>query len=127
MEAEGGNGGGGIKITEEEDDDEDDENDVNEFLECCRRQPKQLLRYQLHGRPLTLDYQYAQGQLVPPCGVCGSQRAFELQLMPYLAQLSELSFGTVQIYTCLADCCREVDSMEEFVLLQHEPDAKMFK
>ena len=127
-ESHGGGGDGGVKFGDEDDEDESaEEKQVAEFLECCRRQPEQLLRYQLHGRPLTLDYQYAQGQLVPPCGACGAQRAFELQLMPYLAHISNLNFGTIQIFTCLANCNRSDGSIEEFVMLQMEPDANKFR
>ena len=49
---------GGVKFGDEDDEEENpEEKQVAEFLECCRRQPEQLLRYQLNGRPLTLDYQ----------------------------------------------------------------------
>ena len=126
-ESESG-GGGGVKfgVEDDEDDERPEEKLVREFLDCCRRQPEQLLRYQLHGRPLQLDYQYSQGHLVPPCGACGGQRAFELQLMPYLAHLTKLSFGTVQVFSCMTNC-REHDSTDEFALLQLEPDAAKFR
>ena len=120
--------GGGVKFGDEDDEEESpEEKQVAEFLECCRRQPQQLLRYQLNGRPLTLDYQYSQGQLVPSCSACGAQRSFEFQLMPYLAHISNMSFGTIQIFTCLANCSRKEGSLNEYALLQLEPDANKFR
>ena len=58
MDQSGNDSSGGVKFGDEDDEEENpEEKQVAEFLECCRRQPEQLLRYQLNGRPLTLDYQ----------------------------------------------------------------------
>ena len=118
----------GISFGEESDEEETIEDKcVSEFIDCCRRIPNQILRYQISGRPLSLDSnQYSQGKLIPQCPICGAQRIFELQLMPHLAEICPIlkSFGTIQIYTCSANCG---SSSLEYYVLQREPDASRFK
>ena len=118
----------GISFGDESDEEETiEEKCVSEFIDCCRRIPNQILRYQISGRPLSLDSsQYSQGKLIPQCPICGAQRIFELQLMPHLAEICPIlkSFGTIQIYTCSANCG---SSSVEYYVLQREPDASRFK
>jgi len=118
---------------ESEDDDEEEtieEKCISEFIDCCRRIPNQILRYQIQGRPLSLEpNQYSQGKLIPQCSICGAQRIFELQLMPHLSKIIPIlkSFGTIQIFTCSANCGKSSSSIVEYYILQREPDASRFK
>lgn len=116
----------GISFCEEDDEEESlGDKMMAGFLDCCRKIPNQLLRYQIKGRPLMLESQYSSGRLVPQCDQCGAQRIFELQLMPYLTSFCPvLSFGTIQIYTCSVNC--GTGSLESCIF-QAEPDASNFK
>ncbi|CBY37810.1 unnamed protein product [Oikopleura dioica] len=113
----------------ETDEEEDKDVVVQDFLEGLRQQPNQILRYQVMGKPLSLDpAQYSHGTSVPRCDVCGASRGFELQLMPRLGDIlgSNFSIGTVQIYTCSRNCAIEPNSFEH-VVIQDEPDSAKFR
>ncbi|CAG5083407.1 Oidioi.mRNA.OKI2018_I69.PAR.g10372.t1.cds [Oikopleura dioica] len=113
----------------ETDDEEDEDEVVQEFLEGLRQQPSQILRYQVMGKPLSLDpQQYSNGAAVPRCDTCGASRGFELQLMPRLGDIlgANFSIGTVQIFTCSRNCSLEQNSFEH-VVIQDEPDSAKFK
>lgn len=63
---------------------------------------------------------------VPCCDLCGSERRFELQLMPWLVALLELDsvgpsldWATLLIFTCKANCAIHGDGYaREFVFKQ---------
>jgi len=113
----------------ETDDEEDEDAVVQDFLEGLRQQPNQILRYQVMGKPLSLDpAQYSHGTSVPRCDVCGASRGFELQLMPRLGDIlgANFSIGTVQIYTCSRNCAIEPNAFEH-VVIQDEPDSAKFR
>ena len=108
---------------------EDEDAVVQDFLEGLRQQPNQILRYQVMGKPLSLDpAQYSHGTSVPRCDVCGASRGFELQLMPRLGDIlgANFSIGTVQIYTCSRNCAIEPNAFEH-VVIQDEPDSAKFR
>lgn len=116
-------------VSNMEEDDEDDDSTIEDFLSTLRRLPNQILRYQVLGTPLSLDpCQFSSGRLPPCCDSCGASRCFELQLMPKLVDLTKgrVQFGTVQIFTCSANCSRDQNHVEH-ALLQSEPDATDYK
>uniref|UniRef100_A0A383VRP2 Programmed cell death protein 2 C-terminal domain-containing protein n=1 Tax=Tetradesmus obliquus TaxID=3088 RepID=A0A383VRP2_TETOB len=94
------------------------------FAKRLARQPKQCARYSLGG---PLLWPKASLPQPPPCAACGGPRAFELQLMPSLMQLSieaaqmaleqhmpvdaaavdavaNWDWATVAVFTCQASC-----------------------
>ncbi|KAI5626908.1 programmed cell death protein 2-like, partial [Silurus asotus] len=101
--------------------------------------PEQVLRYSWSGTPLFIMKPPSNiNQMVLPCAHCGSPRVFEFQLMPALVSLlrstqlsSELAveFGTVLVYTCRDSCWTSGSSspIEEFHVVQTDPDQKLFK
>lgn len=108
------------------------------FMKRISLCPQQILRYCRGGRPLFISEPPSDvGRPVPACGSCGGARTFELQLMPALVGLlrrkdggeAELEFGTVLIYTCTSSCWTEESgsTVEEFCLVQSDPDQQLFK
>uniref|UniRef100_UPI00358E4AE7 programmed cell death protein 2-like isoform X2 n=1 Tax=Myxine glutinosa TaxID=7769 RepID=UPI00358E4AE7 len=106
-------------------------------IESC---PEQILRYSWDGHPLFLalpDHDLTAP--IPPCPSCSSPRKFELQLMPALVSMlrpvrcnaEELSveFGTVLVYSCSSSCWSMGQDVarEEFVLVQPDPDQRLFR
>ena len=70
---------------------------------------------------------------IPRCEKCGSQRIFELQLMPALMQSllvkgssHNLDVGTVIIYTCSGSCWSGTTCVEH-IMVQHDPDEHLFR
>ena len=66
----------------------------HKFLKRLRRCREQCLRYNWNGRPVLLSDNVLQNQClgsvpsnVPACLHCGSERVFELQLMPALSSI----------------------------------------
>ncbi|XP_065063669.1 programmed cell death protein 2-like isoform X2 [Rhopilema esculentum] len=67
---------------------------LHKFLKRLRRCREQCLRYNWNGRPVLLSDNVLQNQSlgsvppnVPACLHCGSERVFELQLMPALSSI----------------------------------------
>uniref|UniRef100_A0A8C1PNL7 Programmed cell death 2-like n=1 Tax=Cyprinus carpio TaxID=7962 RepID=A0A8C1PNL7_CYPCA len=101
--------------------------------------PEQVLRYSWDGSPLFItEPPSGLSQMVPCCAHCGSPRVFEFQLMPALVSLLgsadtnsdvSLEFGTVLVYTCRNSCWKSGSAapVEEFLLVQPDPDQKLFK
>ena len=58
------------------------------FQHKCNLQPRQVLRYAYDGLPLwCTSPPPAESQCIPVCSLCGTQRVFEMQLMPALLSL----------------------------------------
>ncbi|XP_038052461.1 programmed cell death protein 2-like [Patiria miniata] len=104
-------------------------------LQLC---PEQCIRYSWNGTPLYLTSP-SEGTLIPSCPHCGSQRVFEVQLMPQLINALhdadqpgiQIEFGVVIIYTCKANCwddpCQpgQLNLREEYVEFQVDPDSTL--
>eukprot|EP01006_Ploeotia_vitrea_P044237 TRINITY_DN66820_c1_g1_i1.p1 TRINITY_DN66820_c1_g1~~TRINITY_DN66820_c1_g1_i1.p1 ORF type:complete len:491 (+),score=224.87 TRINITY_DN66820_c1_g1_i1:50-1522(+) len=119
------------------------------FSQRVARQPEQCLRYDLHGQPLLaapLRLQFASKAkashksrnssgdggvptaVVPPCELCGSRRAFEIQLTPNLlndmvyadesADADGMDWVTVLVFTCTHHGCGKGKYCDEFVVVQ---------
>ena len=121
----------------------------HKFQKRIRTCKEQCLRYKWNGEPLLLSEKVVpitSLEHVPACLNCGSERVFEMQLMPalvsFLAQADErkphqgasscgeearIDFGTVFIYTCERSCERTIDGynapLEEFIAIQPSPDS----
>lgn len=81
------------------------------FFKRLSQCPQQIIRYEWKGIPL-LNSEKCK-PIVSKCDLCGSERCFEMQLMPalitHLKALSDKScadidFGTVLIYSCGDNC-----------------------
>ena len=108
------------------------------FMKRISLCPQQILRYCHGGRALFIsEPPPAAAQAVAACGSCGGARTFELQLMPALVSLLqrtdgaevELEFGTVLVFTCVNSCWTAGSgaAVEEFCLVQADPDQQLFK
>lgn len=109
------------------------------FMKKISQCPQQILRYCRGGEPLFISEPPPDmARVVPACSSCGGSRAFELQLMPALVSLlrrrdgdadAELEFGTVLVYTCVNSCwtAGSRSAVEEFCLVQTDPDQQLFK
>ncbi|KAM4825504.1 programmed cell death protein 2-like [Thomomys bottae] len=96
----------------------------------------QILRYSWSGEPLFLSCPTSAITEVPACGYCGGPRTFECQLMPALVTMLSsahldlcVEFGTVLVYTCEKSCWPQNHQtpMEEFCIIQQDPDELLFK
>lgn len=101
-------------------------------ISLCR---EQILRYSWNGNPLYMSSPDAASQ-PPSCPRCGAQRVFEFQLMPALVAMLQgsntdmlLEFGTLLIFTCERSCWEEGDKipLQEFCIVQEDPDQRYFK
>ncbi|KAE8608255.1 hypothetical protein XENTR_v10011439 [Xenopus tropicalis] len=101
-------------------------------ISTCRQQ---ILRYSWNGTPLYISPPDAASE-PQPCTQCGGRRVFEFQLMPALVSLLQdagtdvlLEFGTVLVFTCERSCWEVGDRMpvQEFCIVQEDPDQKYFK
>ncbi|CDI76313.1 programmed cell death protein, putative [Eimeria acervulina] len=92
------------------------------------RSPKQAIRYSFGGKPLFI-YPVPKGEAaVPPCPHCGSDRVFEMQLVPAAAEEIEkrrhsagaapVEWGTVAVFTCRKDCTPTAIYTVEHVIVQ---------
>ena len=134
---DGGSGGGGEETYEKTGARHGDAV-FSRFMKRISPCPQQILRYCRGGRPLFVSEPPSDaGRSVPACGSCGGPRTFELQLMPALVGLlrrkdggeAELEFGTVLVYTCTSSCWTQDSrsAVEEFCLVQSDPDQQLFK
>ncbi|XP_002711551.2 programmed cell death protein 2-like isoform X1 [Oryctolagus cuniculus] len=106
------------------------------FMKRIAACQEQILRYSWSGEPLFLTCPASQVAELPACGHCGSQRTFEFQLMPALVSMLQgansgvsVEFGTVLVYTCEKSCWPQNHQMpmEEFCIIQEDPDESLFK
>ncbi|KAK2867448.1 hypothetical protein Q8A67_025565 [Cirrhinus molitorella] len=109
------------------------------FIKKISLCPEQVLRYSWAGSPLFITEPPSNvNQMVSCCGHCGAPRVFEFQLMPALVSLLSsadtssdisLEFGTVLVYTCRNSCWKSGSTIpvEEFLVVQPDPDQKLFK
>ncbi|XP_040135960.1 programmed cell death protein 2-like isoform X2 [Ictidomys tridecemlineatus] len=99
---------------------------------------EQLLsqRYSWSGEPLFLTCPTSEITDIPACSHCGGQRIFEFQLMPALISMLQsanlglsVEFGTILVYTCEKSCWPQNHQtpMEEFCIIQEDPDELLFK
>ncbi|XP_062245150.1 programmed cell death protein 2-like isoform X1 [Platichthys flesus] len=108
------------------------------FMKRISLCPQQILRYCRGGGTLFISEPPPHvAQVVSACGSCGGARTFELQLMPALVSLLqrtdggaelELEFGTVLVFTCVNSCwtAGSGSAVEEFCLVQTDPDQQLF-
>ncbi|XP_020840667.1 programmed cell death protein 2-like isoform X3 [Phascolarctos cinereus] len=102
-------------------------------ISACR---EQILRYSWNGQPLFITCPSSDATGIPSCSNCGSCRVFEFQLMPALVSMLKntlldisVEFGTVLIYTCQKSCwpANHQNPVEEFCVIQEDPDQMLFK
>lgn len=64
--------------------------------------PKQVIRYARNTKPLWLSSKFipADGD-IPPCENCGSEREFEFQVLPIMAQMAKLRSIWKYLNSCL--------------------------
>ncbi|KAI6234312.1 Programmed cell death protein 2 [Aphelenchoides fujianensis] len=95
--------------------DEEEDRAYNDFCRAVGRNPRQLLRYALGGRPLSATDRSplpsVEAGHVPNCERCGTARVFEFQLMPHLLSLLEVDapgasvdWAAVFVFTCKNSC-----------------------
>ncbi|KAM7057700.1 programmed cell death protein 2-like isoform 2-T2 [Molossus nigricans] len=106
------------------------------FMKRIAACQEQILRYSWSGEPLFLTCPTSDVTELPTCSHCGAQRIFEFQLMPALVSILRsanlglsVEFGTVLIYTCEKSCWprNQQTPMEEFCIVQEDPDELLFK
>ncbi|KAJ9654321.1 hypothetical protein H2198_006619 [Neophaeococcomyces mojaviensis] len=128
------------------------------FTKILSQNPEQILRYEFAGRPLLYSSTDAvaahfvlpghshvrtSGPIkgIPRCGICGSARVFECQLVPHLIYELEkddeeamkidgvgMEWGTIIVGTCSKNCGdeenRKVVFQEEWVGVQWEEEVR---
>mmetsp|Transcript_1648 Transcript_1648/g.2158 ORF Transcript_1648/g.2158 Transcript_1648/m.2158 type:complete len:248 (+) Transcript_1648:343-1086(+) len=62
------------------------------FQRRLARSPEQCLRYSFGGEPLWMTDQLPKDNSIPDCPYCGSERIFEMQLLPTLLSLKGLEW-----------------------------------
>ncbi|XP_069406438.1 programmed cell death protein 2-like [Ovis canadensis] len=106
------------------------------FMKRIAACQEQILRYSWSGEPLFLTCPTSEVTELPACSHCGARRIFEFQLMPALVSMLRsanldlsVEFGTILIYTCEKSCWPQNDQapMEEFCIIQKDPDELLFK
>jgi len=105
----------------------------HKFWKKVRCFPTQIIRYSWLGSPV-LFAESPENSLIPNCEYCGSERVYELQLMPALIPYLQLNkkdseyveFGTVLIYSCSKNCW-DKNPQKEVCLYFADPDLKYFK
>ncbi|XP_004595080.2 programmed cell death protein 2-like [Ochotona princeps] len=102
-------------------------------IAACR---EQILRYSWSGEPLLLMRPVSDVTEPPACSHCGGPRTFEFQLMPALVSMLQaadpgvsVEFGTILVYTCERSCWppNHPTPLEEFCVVQEDPDELLFK
>ena len=125
----------------------------HKFQKRIRFCKEQCLRYKWNGRPLLLSEKVMPNvsiERIPACLNCGSERVFEMQLMPALVshlsladdegipqgacmfeEGTRMDFGTIFVYTCSRSCDRTDNGyrvpVDEFVAVQPCPDSEIFQ
>ncbi|KAG3255805.1 programmed cell death protein 2-like isoform X3 [Ictidomys tridecemlineatus] len=106
------------------------------FMKRIAACQEQILRYSWSGEPLFLTCPTSEITDIPACSHCGGQRIFEFQLMPALISMLQsanlglsVEFGTILVYTCEKSCWPQNHQtpMEEFCIIQEDPDELLFK
>ncbi|XP_037372402.1 programmed cell death protein 2-like [Talpa occidentalis] len=106
------------------------------FMKRIAACQEQILRYSWNGEPLFLKCPPSDVTDLPGCSHCGGQRIFEFQLMPALVSMLRsadldvfVEFGTILIYTCEKSCWPQNHQtpLEEFCIIQEDPDESLFK
>ncbi|XP_057566574.1 programmed cell death protein 2-like [Hippopotamus amphibius kiboko] len=106
------------------------------FMKRIAACQEQILRYSWSGEPLFLTCPTSEVTELPACSHCGVRRIFEFQLMPALVSMLEsanlglsVEFGTILIYTCEKSCWPQNHQtpIEEFCIIQEDPDELLFK
>ncbi|XP_010594396.1 programmed cell death protein 2-like [Loxodonta africana] len=106
------------------------------FMKRIAACQEQILRYSWDGEPLFLTCPTPEVSELPACSHCGGRRIFEFQLMPALVSMLRsaslglsVEFGTILIYTCEKSCWPQNHQtpMEEFCVIQEDPDELLFK
>lgn len=106
------------------------------FMKRIAACQEQILRYSWSGEPLFLTCPTSEVTELPACSHCGTQRTFEFQLMPALVSILKstnlglsVEFGTILVYTCEKSCWpqNQHTPMEEFCIVQEDPDEVLFK
>ncbi|XP_069824573.1 programmed cell death protein 2-like [Dendropsophus ebraccatus] len=108
----------------------------HKFLKKISPCRQQILRYSWNGSPLYMSPPDAASLPPPLCPRCRAQRVFEFQLMPALVAMLQgskpdmlLEFGAVLIFTCERSCWEDGDKipLQEFCIVQEDPDQRYFK
>nr|XP_010346179.1 programmed cell death protein 2-like isoform X2 [Saimiri boliviensis boliviensis] len=106
------------------------------FMKRIAACQEQILRYSWSGEPLFLTCPASEVTELPACSQCGGQRIFEFQLMPALVSMLKsanlglsVEFGTILVYTCEKSCWPQNHQtpIEEFCIIQEDPDELLFK
>ncbi|XP_075849103.1 programmed cell death protein 2-like isoform X1 [Microcebus murinus] len=106
------------------------------FMKRIAACQEQILRYSWSGEPLFLTCPTSEVTELPACSHCGGQRTFEFQLMPALVSMLKsanlglsVEFGTILVYTCEKSCWPQNHQipMEEYCIIQEDPDELLFK
>ncbi|XP_045388363.1 programmed cell death protein 2-like isoform X3 [Lemur catta] len=106
------------------------------FMKRIAACQEQILRYSWSGEPLFLTCPTSKVTELPACSHCGGQRTFEFQLMPALVSMLKsanlglsVEFGTILVYTCEKSCWPQNHQtpMEEYCIIQEDPDELLFK
>lgn len=112
----------------------------HKFIKRLQRCPQQCVRYCRGGDPLLIND--LESQVIDPCPACGSQREFELQLLPAIlpwlqAEEEEttfdVDFGTILVFSCKNNCWEDSfktnshQLMEEVIILQGDPDRHLYR
>lgn len=116
------------------------------FADIVAQNSEQVVRYERSGTPMMYSKSDAvasqitrsgvyDSNLIPRCPLCGGNRVFEFQLMPYTIEILEqasgidmvngMEWGTMIVATCEKDCLPTIDDRgvgyaEEWVGVQWE-------
>ncbi|XP_035685421.1 programmed cell death protein 2-like [Branchiostoma floridae] len=95
------------------------------FRRRVRKEPEQVLRYDLGGAPLWVSRQHIPtAEDIPDC-TCGAPRQLEFQVMPQLLNYLQvdslkdsIDWGTLAVYTCVNSCEQGTAYHPEFLWKQ---------